>query len=53
MILLPFLVVDDDEGSGTLIQMLLEKAAVRNVIKTFRDGEDVVEYLTLFIGGGR
>ena len=41
----PVLLVDDDEESLFLIERLLAQAKVANPIRTFGDGEDVIEYL--------
>ncbi|MDO8545533.1 MAG: response regulator [Opitutaceae bacterium] len=41
----PVLLVDDDEESLFLIKKLLAQAKVANPIRTFRDGEDVIEHL--------
>lgn len=46
----PILLVDDEEESLFLITKLLEQGNVANPIRSFHDGEDVIEYLTGMCG---
>ena len=43
--LMPILVADDDEDDLFFIQRLIKKTGVKNPIKTFDDGSEVVNYL--------
>lgn len=47
--LAPILVADDDEDDVYFIQRMIKKSGVRNPVKVFDDGSEVVNYL----GGAR
>jgi CheY-like chemotaxis protein len=39
------LIAEDDDGHAALIQDLLKESGVRNPIRRFRDGQDVLDFL--------
>jgi CheY-like chemotaxis protein len=46
------LIAEDDDGHAQLIQELLEEAGIRNPIRRFCDGQEVMDYLLHPLAGG-
>jgi CheY-like chemotaxis protein len=42
----PILVADDDEDDVFFVQRLVKKTGIKNPVRTFNDGTEVVNYLT-------
>jgi CheY-like chemotaxis protein len=47
------LIADDDDGHALLIQDQLEDSGINNAIRRFRDGQEIWEFLTGSVAGGR